>query len=100
MINVLMNYTAPLSISYPWKSEFHSRVGSTCDEYKIDLRWKLSTSDNQDNNDTDVDFADGDDVESDDLDEYVDDDGDDDLGQWLSTKRWLGMILWRSKPRR
>ena len=100
MIIVLMNYTAPLSISYPWKSEFHSRVGSTCDEYKIDLRWALSTSENQDNNDTDVDFADGDDVESDDLDEYVDDDGDDDLGQWLSTKRWLGMILWRSKPRR
>ena len=47
-----------------------------------------------------VDFADGDDVESDDLDEYVDDDDDVDLGQWLSTKRWLGMILWRSKPRR
>ena len=89
---MLMNYTAPLSISYPWKSEFHSRVGSTCDEYKIDLRWTISTSDNQDNNDTDVAFADGD--------EYVDDDGDDDLGQWLSTKRWLGMILWRSKPRR
>ena len=41
----------PLSISYPWKSKFHSRVGSTCDEYKIDLRWTISTSDNQDNND-------------------------------------------------
>ena len=100
MIIVLMNYTVPLSISYPKKSEFHSRVGSTCDEYKIDLRWTLSTSDNQDNNDTDVDFADGDDVESDDLDEYVDDDDDVDLGQWLSTKRWLEMILWRNKPRR
>ena len=56
-------HRSPLSISYPRKSEFHSRVGSTCDEYKIDLRWGLSISDNQDNNDTDVDFADGADVE-------------------------------------
>ena len=96
-----MNYTAPpFLFRTPGKVNFTVALARLVMNTKLTFRWAVSTSDNQDNNDTDVDFADGDDVESDDLDEYVDDDGDDDLGQWLSTKRWLGMILWRSKPRR